>query len=204
MCGLVGYCSRSSLGFSNPSTCCRRLSSSLSLNFFIFFFLSVGSQDLPALDLQRNPFNLHLPPIYPGPHAHPHAHPHAFFHCRWPGPDWGSREQSAHPAQAVQAFLSAPAAGGAWGQPPIRPQVIPSRSRAPRRPAAAAARSQHNAPRAASGRSGRLLAPGPGPEALPRTRDRVRCPAAPLRAATAAPRTGSAGDPGASPTSGRR
>lgn len=37
MCGLVGYCSRNSLGLPNPSTCCRRLSSSLSFNFFIFF-----------------------------------------------------------------------------------------------------------------------------------------------------------------------
>lgn len=42
MCGLVGYCSRSNLGFSNPSTSCRRLSSSLSFNFFIVFSLKFG------------------------------------------------------------------------------------------------------------------------------------------------------------------
>lgn len=61
MCGLVGYCSRRSLGFSNPSTCCRRLSSSLSLNFFIFKKVCAGFRGTGSVEKPTSPASPHQP-----------------------------------------------------------------------------------------------------------------------------------------------
>ena len=61
MCGLVGYCSRRSLGFSNPSTCCRRLSSSLSLNFFILKKVCAGFKGAGSVEKPTSPASPHQP-----------------------------------------------------------------------------------------------------------------------------------------------
>lgn len=158
----------------------------------------MNSQDLTTLNLQRNPFNLQLPallpdptPIYP-PHPTPFPAPLA-------GAGLGRQGAKGTPSPALPAFLPAPAAGGVSGQPPTRLQDTPRWSRASQRPAAAAA-SPGVDPRFLQRRPGTSadLARGPGPEALPRLRARVRCLAASGGAARAVPRAGSARDRGAS------
>lgn len=81
------------------------------------------------MDLQRNSFNLHLPPFPPNPTPTP-----LLFQLHWPEPGWGGRERRAHLAQAVPAFLPAPATGGVFGQLSTRLKGIPRRSRASERP----------------------------------------------------------------------
>ena len=108
MCGLVGYCSRRSLGFSNPSTCCRRLSSSLSLNFFILKKVCAGFKGAGSVEKPTSPASPHQP-----------LSPRIFFSAAGWGPSWG------HQAQGVPALLLAPAAGGGRGQASTRLQGIP-------------------------------------------------------------------------------
>lgn len=107
MCGLVGYCSRRSLGFSNPSTCCRRLSSSLSLNFFIFKKVCAGFKGTGSVEKPTSPASPHQP-----------LSPYLFQRL------W-LRAKPRTPSPRGSALLLAPAADGVRRQAATRLRGIP-------------------------------------------------------------------------------